>query len=136
MTEPRETAHVTPLDALWRLLHAEGASFEVDSPLHHDALVAGVALTDATPKAQADLFAPTPPRRLAVADWETVLARPRAYGGSVPAGAHDAEGAGTGGEDGDPMAWDESRVMTSCPRGVCLVPRTLWSASRRHCDGC
>lgn len=104
----------------------------------HDAHTAGIAL-DPIPappsSAQQDLFS-TPPRdvnRYAIAEED--LCQPISYGGDAlyPEEVIDEYGLL---EHWTAFAWDEERILITCPRGACLVPRHRWAEGWRCCPAC
>lgn len=109
--------------------------FAEGSQRWHDARLAQVPLIEydlnrANP--QPGLFDPELTPRYGV-DEANLYAAPYAYGGPPP------EGAGAFAEIIDhhtPIAWDETRVMTACPRGMCLIDRARWERGYRFCPGC
>ena len=85
---------------------------------------------------QGDLFAPAPEplaERYALDESWLESAFPLAWGGDAPA---DRAGVDTDAEHHTALAWDEDGVMTSCPRGYCLIDRERWCEGWRCCPGC
>lgn len=106
--------------------------FARDSDAWRDAQAVGAhcepILADKPPTTP-DLFAPAPITR-----YEATLDFPLAAGGTPPDGYEEPPYPIQ--EDGAALGWDEQRVLISCPRGVCMIPRTAWEAGFHYCAGC
>lgn len=103
-----------------------------------DAQTAGITLhpipAPPTPPQQ-DLFS-TPPRdvaRYAIAEED--LCNPISYGGDAPYPDDIIDEYGML-EHWSAFAWDAERILITCPRGVCLVPRHRWAEGWRCCPAC
>ena len=108
------------------------AGFVKGSQAWHDAIAAGETPLEIAPDpAQSDLFTAPAPARF-VLD-ETALMRPRGFTPEPPA---DAAGGATDIEHHTAIAWDATRVVLACARGLCTIARARWEAGARACDGC
>ena len=104
----------------------------------HDAHTAGITLhriPAPPPPPQQDLFS-TPPRDVnhyAIAEED--LCHPISYGGDslYPEEVIDEYGLL---EHWTAFAWDAERILITCPRGVCLLPRHRWAEGWRFCPAC
>ena len=146
----------TPLDAWLRLVRCEsesldganGTSIELGAddkafiPVHDGFIETSQAWRDAQrcamrtiviaqPVAQTDMFAAPEPTIYAISDDE--LMRTRAFGGEEPADAANGE---CEHETGTAIAWDETRVVGTCNRGICIHTRSEWNEGHRICKGC
>ena len=115
-----------------------GFGIAKDSEAWNDARKAGITLHAlGKPEAplQADLFAEplADVQRYAVGEEE--LVEPKAFAGPPPQGYEIADGCEYDGV-GLALAWDEERILVSCPRGACLIPRARWAEGYRSCPGC
>ena len=79
----------------------------------------------------ARMFAAPEPTIYAISDDE--LMRTRAFGGAEPADAANGE---CERETGTAIAWDETRVVGTCNRGICVHTRSDWNEGHRICRGC
>ena len=88
------------------------------------------------PPPQGDLFTAAPEalaERYELDESWLDSAFPLAWGGEPPA---DAAGPDHDAEHGAALAWDEDGVLTSCPRGCCVIDRERWADGWRCCPGC
>ena len=104
------------------------------SPAWNDAQAAGVVLTAIEAEGETDLFANAEPKRYQV-DIED-LYRARDYGGEHPLGPDGERILNETQDTYRPYAWDEERVLVSCPRGMCMIGRRRWNNGYRSCPGC
>lgn len=115
-----------------RRIIADG--FAENSPAFENAKSLGLAIEEQQhrePEGTADLFhEPLTPRYFLAHDfWELF---PMKFGGPDPDDAYSPDDE----EYGGAIAWDESSVLFTCPRGTCIMDRDEWGKGCRQCKGC
>ena len=110
----------------------------IGSEAWNDASTVGITLRrvpQPPPPPQPDLFAEplSDVDRYAIAEED--LIEPKAFGGPPPDRDEIADRYGYE-ENGLAIAWDAERILVSCPRGACLIPRDRWAKGYRSCPGC
>ena len=145
----------TPLDAWLRLVRCEsesldgangtgielGADDKAFIPVRDGFIETSQAWRDAQrcamatvvitqPVAQSDMFATPEPT---IYGSVTTSSFAPGFGGEEPADAANGE---CERKTGTAIAWDETRVVGTCNRGICVHTRSEWNEGHRICRGC